>query len=100
VPNALRFWVYLIRCGDGSLYCGITNDLKRRLAMHEAGKGARYTRGRGPLVLVYKQRCADRSKALQREHAVKQLSRTEKEALIAKARARPKKAEAQIAASP
>ena len=79
--------VYLLRCGDGSLYCGITNDLPRRLAAHRSGAGARYTRGRGPLRVVYQEPCADRPAALRREHAVKQLSREEKQQLARQQRA-------------
>ncbi len=75
------YWVYLLRCGDDSLYCGITNDVPARLAAHEAGKGARYTRGRGPLQLVFRRRCADKGMALRLEYAIKQLQRPEKLAL-------------------
>ena len=75
--------VYILRCGDGTLYTGATNDLPRRLAAHRAGKGAKYTRGRGPLELVYREEQPDRSAALRRERAVKGLSRREKEALAA-----------------
>ena len=75
--------VYILRCGDGTLYTGVTNNLPRRLAAHRAGKGAKYTRGRGPLALAYQERVPDRSAALRREREIKGLSRTEKEALIA-----------------
>lgn len=74
--------VYILRCGDGSLYCGITNDVAARLEAHRSGKGAKYTRGRGPLELVYTEECSDHSAALKREYAIKQLTRQEKEALI------------------
>ena len=74
-----------MRCRDGSLYTGITNDLRRRLSMHDAGKGARYTRGRGPVELVYREACADRARASQREWAVKQLPVAGKRALVAAA---------------
>jgi putative endonuclease len=70
--------VYLVRCADDTLYCGITNDLASRLAAHEAGRGAKYTRGRGPLSLVATQRCRDKRVALRIEHAVKQLRKSEK----------------------
>jgi predicted GIY-YIG superfamily endonuclease len=73
--------VYVLRCADGTLYCGITNDLPARLAAHEAGKGAKYTRGRGPLAVVATQRCKDKRVALRIEHAVKRLTRPEKLAL-------------------
>ena len=76
--------VYLLRCGDGTLYCGITNDLPARLAAHAAGKGAKYTRGRGPLELLAQQRCRDKRVALRIEHAVKQLPRRDKLALDAR----------------
>jgi putative endonuclease len=75
--------VYLVRCGDGTLYCGIARDVSARLAEHAAGKGARYTRGRGPFVLLATRRCRDRSLALRIEYAVKQLPRAEKLALVA-----------------
>lgn len=75
-------WVlYMLECSDGSLYTGITDDLQRRLAAHRAGKGAKYTRGRGPLKLRYCEDCEDRSQALRRELQVKQLPRPRKLAL-------------------
>jgi putative endonuclease len=78
----MRVWLlYLLRCRDGSLYCGITNDLPKRLAAHHAGRGARYTRGRGPLELVHQEVCADRSAALRREAAVKKLPTRDKRRL-------------------
>jgi putative endonuclease len=73
--------VYLLRCADDTLYCGITNDLPGRLAAHHAGRGAKYTRGRGPLVVVATRRCRDKRLALRIEHAVKKLRRREKLAL-------------------
>lgn len=75
------WFVYLLRCGDGSLYCGITDDVSRRLEAHTAGKGAKYTRGRGPLELVYTEACESHSAALKREAAIKRLKRPEKLAL-------------------
>jgi putative endonuclease len=75
--------VYLARCADGSLYCGIARDVSARLAAHDAGKGARYTRGRGPLLLLATRRYRDKGRALRVEHAVKQLSRADKLALAA-----------------
>lgn len=74
--------VYILRCGDGSLYTGITSDLARRLAAHESGRGAAYTRGRRPLRLVYTERRRGRSAALRREAAIKRLPRVAKLALI------------------
>ena len=78
------WYLYLLRCGDGTLYTGITTDVEKRLEAHRAGKGAKYTRGRLPLELVYREICEDHSHALKRELAVKKLSRQEKEKLIAK----------------
>ena len=75
--------VYILECGDGTLYTGITDDLKRRLKAHAEGKGAKYTRGRGPLELVYTEECGTHSDALQREISVKRLNRLEKMKLIA-----------------
>ena len=75
------WFVYLLRCGDDSLYCGITDDVQRRLETHRAGKGAKYTRGRGPLELVYTEQCESYSAALKREAAIKKLKRPEKLAL-------------------
>ena len=77
------YLVYILRCGDGSLYTGITNDLPRRLAAHSSGRGARYTRGRGPVELIYREPCPDKSAALRREQQIKALSRAEKLRLIA-----------------
>jgi putative endonuclease len=74
-------FVYLLRCRDGSLYCGWTDDLERRVATHNSGKGARYTRSRKPVRLVWSEELADRSAALKREIAVKRLTRTQKLAL-------------------
>lgn len=76
------WYLYILRCGDGSLYTGITTDVDRRLEAHRSGHGAKYTRGRGPLTLLYREPCGSHSDALKRELAVKQLSRAEKEALI------------------
>jgi putative endonuclease len=73
--------VYLARCADGSLYTGITTDPARRLAEHNRGYGAAYTRSRLPVVLVYLEQAADRGQALRREHAIKRMSRVDKEAL-------------------
>ena len=89
----------MVRCSDGSLYTGITNDLDRRLAMHDAGKGARYTRGRGPVTLVYREACADRSAASKREWAVKRLTPVAKRALAATFRPRRARARKRPVAS-
>ncbi len=74
----------MLRCRDGSLYTGVTNDLQRRIAAHDSGRGARYTRGRGPVTLVYRQHCGSRSAALKREMEIKKLGRQAKLRLIAK----------------
>ena len=74
-------YVYMLRCKDGSLYTGWTNDVAHRFAMHCAGRGAKYTRGRGPLQLVYTEELPDRESALRRECAIKRLARTAKLAL-------------------
>ena len=71
------------------MYTGITDDIPRRLAAHRAGKGAKYTRGRGPLELVYQERVPDKSAALRREAAIKRLRRGEKERLIERAKSLP-----------
>lgn len=76
-------YTYILRCADGTLYTGWTNDLKRRLAAHNAGKGAKYTSARRPVTLVYAEIHEDKIRAMQREYAVKQLTRQEKDALIA-----------------
>lgn len=78
----MAYFVYMLRCGDGSLYTGSTSDMDRRLAAHQSGKGAKYTRSRLPVELVYREAAADHSTALRREAAIKKLSRTGKLALI------------------
>lgn len=75
------WYLYILRCGDGSLYTGITTDVSRRLKAHRQGVGAKYTRGRGPLELMYQECCGTHSQALRRELEVKSLRRPEKEAL-------------------
>jgi len=79
----LIWYLYILRCCDGTLYTGITTDVEKRLEAHRPGKGAKYTRGRGPLELVYRETCGSHSDALKREMAVKRLTRTQKEAMIA-----------------
>lgn len=74
--------VYVLECGDGSLYTGYTTDVERRLEEHRRGAGAKYTRGRGPLTLVHVERFPTRSDALQREAEIKQLRRPVKERLV------------------
>lgn len=78
-----RWQLYILRCGDGTLYTGIAVDAQKRLAMHRKGTGAKYTRGRGPLTMVYCENCGSHSEALKREYAVKKLTHAEKERLIA-----------------
>lgn len=79
-----QWCVYILECGDGSLYTGITDDLERRLKAHSSGKGAKYTRGRGPLTLRYREYCGDHSAALRRELQIKALKREKKLELIQK----------------
>ena len=79
--------VYMLRCGDGTLYTGCTNDLPRRLEAHRRGRGAKYTRSRLPVALAYREEAPDRSAALRREAAIKRLSRPQKLALIEGGRA-------------
>lgn len=73
-----RWFVYILRCGDGSLYTGISTDVEQRVATHNAGRGARYTRPRLPVTVVHVERKRSRSTALKREAAIKALSRVEK----------------------
>lgn len=77
-----QWMVYILECGDGTLYTGITDDLERRLKAHAEGRGAKYTRGRAPLKLRYREAVPDKSAALKRECAIKRLTRCEKLALI------------------
>ncbi|MDO4289289.1 MAG: GIY-YIG nuclease family protein [Eubacterium sp.] len=76
-------YVYILKCRDGSLYTGWTTDLDNRLAAHNSGRGAKYTRGRRPVELVYHEVLPSRGEALRREADIKKLRRAEKEALIA-----------------
>ena len=77
------WFVYIARCADGTLYTGIATDVDLRIAAHDAGRGARYTRGRGPLMVFAQRRCKDKSEALRLEIAVKRLSKRKKLALAA-----------------
>ena len=81
-------FVYLLRCRDGSLYTGIAKDLARRLEQHRRGRAARYTRGRGPVKLVWERRVATWSRALREERRIKSLRRVRKEELVATRRVR------------
>ncbi|MDD5259502.1 MAG: GIY-YIG nuclease family protein [bacterium] len=82
VTRSSPHYVYMVRCKDGTLYTGYTNDLGQRLQRHNAGQGAKYTRGRSPVKLVYKRRFRSYGLALKAEWAIKSLSRKEKKALI------------------
>lgn len=76
------WYLYILRCRDATLYTGITTDVEKRLEAHSSGRGAKYTRGRGPLELVYRETCGTHSDALKRELAVKRMTRAKKQALI------------------
>jgi putative endonuclease len=81
--------LYLLRCADGTLYCGIALDVEARLRQHQEGKGAKYTRGRGPLELVFTEVCGTKAAALRRERAVKRLRREAKLRLCGLGASRP-----------
>ena len=85
------WYLYILRCRDDTLYTGITTDVEKRLEAHRSGKGAKYTRGRGPLELAYREACGTHSDALKREYQIKQLSRQEKQLLIEGWQTAPKK---------
>lgn len=76
------YYVYLLKCSDGSLYCGITNDLENRMEVHKSGKGSKYVRAHSPFELIYSEEHADKSAALKREIFIKNLPRKQKELLI------------------
>lgn len=76
------WYLYIVECRDGSLYTGITDDIPRRMEQHNSGKGAKYTRGRGPITLRYQENCGTHGDALRREIQVKRLTRQEKLELI------------------
>ena len=76
------WWVYILQCADGTLYTGMTDHVELRLKAHNEGKGAKYTRGRAPMILVYREECGSRSEALKREYAIKQMPRRKKLELI------------------
>lgn len=79
-------YTYIVECADGTLYSGWTNDLEKRIAAHNAGQGAKYTRSRRPVTLRYYEEFEDKSEALRRECALKKMSRAKKQALIEKGR--------------
>ena len=76
------WYVYIVRCRDGSLYTGIATDVERRISDHQANKGSKYLRGRGPLKLVFKKQIGEKGRALRVERKVKRLPRHKKKALI------------------
>ena len=76
------WYLYILRCGDGTLYTGVTTDVDKRFEAHASGKGAKYTRGRGPLTLVYREECGGHSAALKRELEIKGMNRQQKADLI------------------
>ena len=77
----MSWYVYMVRCRDNSLYTGSTNDLSRRIQVHNSGKGAKYTKSRLPVTLVYREECPDKSTALKRECEIKRLTKVKKEQL-------------------
>lgn len=79
----MSWYVYILRCCDDTLYTGISDDVDRRVEAHNSGKGAKYTRGRGPVAAVYREECPDKSTALKREYAIKAMPRQKKLSLIA-----------------
>jgi putative endonuclease len=87
-PQSTHF-VYILKCKDDTLYTGYTNDIKRRVRTHTEGKGAKYTRGRGPFQLVYVEEWDDKIKAMRREVEIKKLTRAEKVAMIEKGGQKP-----------
>ena len=78
----MNWMVYILKCGDGSFYTGITNNIEARMLAHENGKGAKYTKGRAPFSLAYKELCINRSEATKREMDIKKLSQQGKVKLI------------------
>ena len=79
----MSWYVYMVRCRDNSLYTGSTNDLSRRIQVHNSGKGAKYTKSRLPVTLVYREECPDKNTALKRECEIKRLTKAKKEQLAA-----------------
>ncbi|MEG2870189.1 MAG: GIY-YIG nuclease family protein [Clostridium sp.] len=75
-------YTYVLRCADNSLYCGWTNHLEERIKAHNTGKGAKYTKGRGPVILVYFESYETKEEAMKREAAIKKMTRTQKEMMI------------------
>ncbi len=81
---AKNWWIYILKCSDGSLYTGATLDVVKRARIHNAGKGAKYTKTRLPIAVVYSEKCGSKSEALKREWQIKKLTRLEKKSLILK----------------
>ena len=82
----MKWMIYILECNDSSFYTGITNNLKKRLEAHNQGKGAKYTQGKRPVELVYKETCLNRSEASKREYSIKLLTRDQKKEMINKSR--------------
>ena len=78
----MGWWVYIVKCSDGTFYTGVSNNLKARIKKHNSGEGAKYTQSRRPVELVYKEKSLDRSRSLKREIEIKKLKRSEKLELI------------------
>ncbi len=88
----MRHFVYIVRCADGTLYTGCARDVDARVSAHNGARGAKYTRSRRPVTLVYRERCKSLGMALRREHAIKQLTRQEKDALVRRRGSRRRRA--------
>lgn len=86
LPKEKGYYVYILLCNNASFYTGWTNDLPKRFLAHQGGTGARYTKAHPPLACVYYEACSDKSTAMKREYAIKQMSHKEKEALILSSR--------------
>lgn len=78
----MRYFVYIVECCDGTLYTGITNDLQKRIEVHNSGKGAKYTKGRTPVRLVYSEISSSHGEALRRELEIKRMTKAQKESLF------------------
>lgn len=78
----MGWWVYIVKCSDGTFYTGVSNNLKARIKKHNSGEGAKYTQSRRPVELVYKEKSLDRSRSLKREIEIKKLKRSKKLELI------------------
>lgn len=88
ISDVNRHYVYIVECRDGTLYTGYTTDVARRVEIHNAGKGARYTRGRTPVRLLYVETCVDKGEALRRELAIKRMSKQAKTRLVERVESR------------